>query len=55
LKCVPFMDASQTHVLGRLMWIPDLPFVPDVLRRKWGDNCLLQRKGQKAKLESWPV
>jgi alpha-1,2-mannosyltransferase len=55
LKCVPFMDASQTHILGRLLWIPDLPLVPDVLRRRWGDYCLLQRKGQKASLESWPV
>jgi alpha-1,2-mannosyltransferase len=55
LKCAPFLDASQTHFLGRLLWIPDLPFIPDVLRRKWGEYCLLQRKGEKASVESFPV
>ncbi|KAF1939583.1 hypothetical protein EJ02DRAFT_504697 [Clathrospora elynae] len=44
LKCLPFLDASQTHLLGRLLWVPDLPFVPAQLRRKWGNYCLLQRK-----------
>ncbi|CAO2654437.1 Nn.00g111700.m01.CDS01 [Neocucurbitaria sp. VM-36] len=44
LKCVPFLDASQTHLIGRLLWIPDLPFIPASFRRKWGDYCLLQRK-----------
>lgn len=42
-KCVPFLDASSTHILGRLLWIPDLLFIPDRFRRKWGDYCLLQR------------
>ena len=44
LKCVPFLDASQTHIIGRLLWIPDLPFIPASFRRKWGDYCLLRRK-----------
>lgn len=44
LKCVPFLDASHTHFLGRLLFIPDFPFVPEKLRRKWGDYCLLRRK-----------
>lgn len=44
LTCVPFLDASQTHFLGRLLFVPDLPFVPERLRRKWGDYCLLRRK-----------
>lgn len=44
LKCVSFLDASQTHILGRLLYIPDLPFVPEQFRRKWGEYCLLQHK-----------
>lgn len=44
LKCVPFLDASHTHFLGRLLFIPDLPFVPEIFRRKWGDYCLLRRR-----------
>lgn len=44
LKCEPFLDVARTHLLGRLFWVPDLPFVPEKLRRKWGEYCLLQRK-----------
>jgi alpha-1,2-mannosyltransferase len=44
LKCMPFLDASQTHILGRLIYVPDLPFIPEKFRRKWGEYCLLQRK-----------
>ncbi|KAH8727813.1 Alg9-like mannosyltransferase family-domain-containing protein [Phaeosphaeriaceae sp. PMI808] len=44
LKCVSFLDASQTSTLGRLFYIPDLPFIPEHLRRKWGEYCLLRRK-----------
>jgi alpha-1,2-mannosyltransferase len=44
LKCTSFLDASHTHLLGRLLFIPDLPFVPERFRRKWGEYCLLQRK-----------
>lgn len=43
LKCVPFLDASQTHIIGRLFWIPDLPLIPKRLRRTWGEYCLLRR------------
>jgi alpha-1,2-mannosyltransferase len=43
MKCTSFLDASQTQLLGRLLFIPDLPFVPERLRRKWGDYCLLRR------------
>jgi len=46
LKCASFLDASQTSLLGRLVYIPDLPFIPERFRRKWGDYCLLQRKGR---------
>ncbi|KAH9864615.1 hypothetical protein J1614_010550 [Plenodomus biglobosus] len=48
LKCVPFLDASQTHILGRLLWIPDLPFIPAKIRRQWGEYCLLRRVGDKS-------
>lgn len=43
VTCAPFLDASQTHLLGRLLWIPDLPFVPAPFRRQWGEYCLLRR------------
>ncbi|KAJ5833898.1 GPI mannosyltransferase [Penicillium riverlandense] len=45
LKCENFLDTAQTGLLGRLMWIPDLPFIPQPLQRKWGQYCLLQRRG----------
>ncbi|KAL4895811.1 Alg9-like mannosyltransferase family-domain-containing protein [Aspergillus ambiguus] len=44
LSCESFLDASKTSLLGRLIWIPDLPFVPGRFRRHWGEYCLLQRK-----------
>jgi alpha-1,2-mannosyltransferase len=43
LSCASFLDASQTGLLGRLIWIPDFPIIPDHFRRKWGQYCLLQR------------
>ncbi|PWY66434.1 hypothetical protein BO70DRAFT_374717 [Aspergillus heteromorphus CBS 117.55] len=43
LSCHRFLDASQTGLLGRLIWSPDLPGVPEPLRRKWGQYCLLRR------------
>ncbi|PYH83191.1 hypothetical protein BO82DRAFT_332656 [Aspergillus uvarum CBS 121591] len=44
LTCHDFLDASQTGLLGRLIWIPDLPIVPPSLRRHWGQYCLLRRR-----------
>ncbi len=44
MKCVPFLDASQTHIISRMLWIPELPFIPPRYRRKWGSYCLLRRK-----------
>ncbi|KAL4970582.1 Alg9-like mannosyltransferase family-domain-containing protein [Aspergillus stella-maris] len=49
LSCASFLDASQTHLLGRLIWIPDLPFIPDRFRRKWGQYCLLRRRADNFK------
>ncbi|KAI9931947.1 hypothetical protein AWENTII_010251 [Aspergillus wentii] len=44
LSCASFLDASRTSIWGRLIWIPDLPFVPERFRRQWGQYCLLQRR-----------
>lgn len=44
VKCEPFLDAASTHVLARVLWVPDLPFVPDKFRRRWGQHCLLRKK-----------
>ncbi|KAH8804692.1 glycosyltransferase family 22 protein [Xylogone sp. PMI_703] len=44
VKCVPFLDASKTHILARTIWLPDLPFIPDKFRRVWGQHCLLKRR-----------
>ncbi|CAG8154883.1 unnamed protein product [Penicillium olsonii] len=45
LACASFLDASHTGLLGRLIWVPDIPGIPDRFRRKWGEYCLLQRTG----------
>lgn len=44
VKCEPFLDAANTHLLARVLWVPDFSFVPEKYRRKWGRHCLLQRK-----------
>ncbi|KAK4613682.1 Alpha-1,2-mannosyltransferase alg9 [Fulvia fulva] len=44
VKCLPYLDAASTGIIGRLGWVPDLPFVPAKFRRVWGDYCLLKRK-----------
>ncbi|KAI5919838.1 Alg9-like mannosyltransferase [Camillea tinctor] len=44
VKCEPFLDASKTHFLARVLWVPDWEVVPEKFRRKWGRHCLLQQK-----------
>ncbi|KAE8375185.1 Alg9-like mannosyltransferase family-domain-containing protein [Aspergillus bertholletiae] len=44
MSCKPFLDASQTGLIGRLIWVPDLPGLPSPLQRKWGQYCLLRRR-----------
>ncbi|KAF4300728.1 GPI mannosyltransferase [Botryosphaeria dothidea] len=44
VKCERFLDTAATSTLGRLGWVPDLPFVPERHRRKWGRYCLLRHK-----------
>jgi alpha-1,2-mannosyltransferase len=51
IACEPFLDAASTGVIGRLGWIPSLPFVPARFRRVWGEYCLLKRKERKM---HWP-
>ncbi|KAJ5738758.1 GPI mannosyltransferase [Penicillium malachiteum] len=46
LSCATFLDTAQTGLLGRLIWVPNLPFIPDQFQRKWGQYCLLQRKAE---------
>ncbi len=44
VKCVPFLDAGNTHFLARTLWIPNWDIVPEKFRRRWGRHCLLRRK-----------
>lgn len=44
VKCEPFLDASRTHFLSRVLWMPESTLVPEEYRRKWGRHCLLRRK-----------
>ncbi|KAL8946137.1 MAG: hypothetical protein Q9222_007428 [Ikaeria aurantiellina] len=44
MQCSQFLDSSQTHVLGRIFWIPDLDIIPVEFRRQWGRHCLLRRR-----------
>lgn len=44
VKCVPFLDAGNTHLLARVLWVPESDLVPQKYRRQWGEHCLLQRK-----------
>ncbi|GJN76666.1 mannosyltransferase [Purpureocillium lilacinum] len=46
VRCEPFLDAANTHLLARTIWIPDVSGVPDKFRRKWGRHCLLQRRSK---------
>nr|POF04709.1 alpha-1,2-mannosyltransferase alg9 [Quercus suber] len=47
VQCLPFLDAASTGILGRLGWIPDLPFIPPKYQRVWGEYCLLKRREKK--------
>ncbi|KLJ09366.1 alpha-1,2-mannosyltransferase [Blastomyces silverae] len=44
LSCKRFLDTKRTSFLGRIIWIPNLPFIPEKLQRKWGRYCLLGRR-----------
>jgi alpha-1,2-mannosyltransferase len=44
VKCESFLDAANTHLLARALWIPNVSVVPEKFQRKWGRHCLLRRK-----------
>ncbi|KAH0597187.1 hypothetical protein MHUMG1_04564 [Metarhizium humberi] len=44
VQCKPFLDAANTHILARTLWVPELEIIPEKFRRKWGQHCLVQRK-----------
>ncbi|KAI1645902.1 glycosyltransferase family 22 protein [Daldinia loculata] len=46
VKCEAFLDAANTHLLARVLWVPDMSFIPEKYRRKWGQHCLLQKRNQ---------
>lgn len=47
LECRSFLDTSETGLLGRIFWIPDIKIIPLRWRRKWGRYCLLRRWKQR--------
>ncbi|KAF2787079.1 glycosyltransferase family 22 protein [Melanomma pulvis-pyrius CBS 109.77] len=46
LSCTRFLDSNDTGIVGRLLWIPDWPIIPNRFRRKWGQYCLLRRRDE---------
>ncbi|EAS32357.1 alpha-1,2-mannosyltransferase [Coccidioides immitis RS] len=44
VSCKPFLDSGRTGTLGRILWVPDLPFIPKNMQRKYGQYCLLKRR-----------
>jgi alpha-1,2-mannosyltransferase len=44
VHCESFLDAANTHILARTVWVPDSSLVPEKFRRKWGHHCLLRRR-----------
>ncbi|EZF34126.1 hypothetical protein H101_02342 [Trichophyton interdigitale H6] len=44
VSCKPFLDTRRTGILGRTIWVPNLPFIPKQYQRVWGEYCLLKRR-----------
>lgn len=44
VKCLPFLDAGNTGLIPRMIWVPQLSFIPEKFQRKWGEHCLLRRR-----------
>jgi len=55
VKCLPFMDSSATGLVGRLVWVPDLPMIPQKYKRVYGDYCLLRRRKLRTAMKRDPV
>lgn len=47
VKCLPFLDAGNTGLIPRMMWVPSWSFIPENFQRKWGEHCLLRKKESK--------
>lgn len=54
-KCERWLDKEGSGAMGRVLWVPEWEAwvgeglagkVPGVVRRKWGEMCLLRRKGR---------
>lgn len=43
VHCERFLDAAETNVIGRLIWVPDWQIIPSSFKRNWGDYCLLRQ------------
>ncbi|KAL1960851.1 hypothetical protein VTO42DRAFT_5834 [Malbranchea cinnamomea] len=44
VSCSSFLDNRRTGLIGRTLWIPDLPLTLGKHRRVWGEYCLLKRR-----------
>lgn len=44
VKCLPFLDAGNTGLIPRMIYIPAWDFIPNKYQRKWGQHCLLRRR-----------
>ncbi|KAK5689522.1 mannosyltransferase [Elasticomyces elasticus] len=55
VKCLPFLDATSTGMIGRMLWLPDSPLVPERFRRVWGEYCLLKKKEKKSESSARPT
>ena len=45
VKCLPFLDAENTHTISRVMFLPEF-ILPDEYKRRWGRHCLLKQRKQ---------
>lgn len=43
VRCMPFLDSTNTGTLARMLWLPESRLLPSQMRRVWGDYCLLKR------------
>ncbi|KAF3767553.1 family 22 glycosyltransferase [Cryphonectria parasitica EP155] len=44
VKCLPFLDAGNTGLIPRMLYVPAWSFIPEKFQRKWGQHCLLRRR-----------
>lgn len=45
VKCIPFLDAGNTGLIPRMIWVPSWSWITEKFQRKWGEHCLLQKRG----------